>query len=104
VLEIALWVLFAWLHEIATHSPLLALTSAEADSGKTTLCGVLKNLAPRAYTGAELTGPGVYRICDRLHPTLVVDDADQLFEPGRMPVSWARLLQEKAPRGRRAHC
>ena len=93
---IGLWVCFAWLHaEIAVHSPLLVLTSAEGDAGKTTACGVIQLMTPRSYAAAELTAPNLYRFVDHLHPTLIVDDADKLLE--RRPdllhiinVSWTR--------------
>jgi putative DNA primase/helicase len=76
-----LWIFFAWLHaDIAVHSPILVFTSADADSGKTTACGVLQLLTSRAYAAAELTGPGLYRFVDHVHPTLIIDDADRLFE------------------------
>jgi hypothetical protein len=75
-----LWICFAWLHDIAVHSPILVLTSADADAGKTTACGVLQYLTPRAYAAAELTGPNLYRFVDQERPTLIVDDADRLFE------------------------
>jgi putative DNA primase/helicase len=76
----ALWIMFAWLHKnIAVHSPMLAFRSAEIDSGKTTACGVLKFLTPRAYTAGEMTGPSLYRFVDRVHPTLIIDDADKLL-------------------------
>ena len=93
---IVLWVCCAWLHaEIAVHSPLLVLTSAEGDAGKTTACSVIQLMTPRSYAAAELTGPNLYRFVDHLHPTLIVDDADKLLE--RKPdlvhiinVSWTR--------------
>jgi Protein of unknown function (DUF3631) len=94
-LAIALWICFAWLHDIAVHSPHLAFTSPEGDSGKTTACGVIKFLTPRAYLAAELTSPNLYRFADHMRPTLIIDDADQLFQ--RRPelahivnVSWTR--------------
>jgi uncharacterized protein DUF3631 len=74
-----LWIAFAWVNEIAVHSPLLVFTGADADIGKTTACGVLKFLTPRAYAGAELTGPALYRFVDHVHPTLIIDDADRLL-------------------------
>jgi hypothetical protein len=55
------------------------VSSAEKDSGKSTLLGVLGFIVPRAYPTVELTGPGLYRIVDLLHPTLIVDEADKLF-------------------------
>jgi hypothetical protein len=36
-IAITLWLLFSWVHEVAVHSPLLIATSAEPDSGKSTL-------------------------------------------------------------------
>jgi hypothetical protein len=76
---ITLWIAFAWVHEIAVHSPILRIISGDADAGKTTLCGVLKHLTPRAYAAAEPTGPSLYRFIDQVHPTLIIDDADNLF-------------------------
>ena len=76
---ICLWVMFAWVHEIAVYSPLLIVTSAEADSGKTTTLGVIGLVTPRPYPAVEMTGPNVYRIVDHLKPTFIIDEADQLF-------------------------
>jgi putative DNA primase/helicase len=95
VLAITLWIAFAWVHEIAVHSPILRITSGDADTGKTTLCGVLRYLTPRAYAAAEPTGPSLYRFVDQVHPTLIIDDADNLFlrKPDLVHiinVSWTR--------------
>jgi putative DNA primase/helicase len=80
MLAMTLWVAFAWLHQnIAVHSPMLVFKSAEIDSGKTTACGVLKLLTPRAYTAGEMSGPSLYRLVDRVHPTLIIDNADKLL-------------------------
>ena len=81
VLAIALWVTLAWVHEVtATHSPYLVATSAEPDSGKTTTLGVLGFVVPKPFTAAEPTGPAIYRFVDREKPTLLVDEADDLFQ------------------------
>jgi hypothetical protein len=92
---ITLWICFAWCHEVATHSPILEFLGADADTGKTTACGVVGFLTPRARTAAELTGPSFFHLIDHLHPTLIIDDADQLLQ--RRPdlahlinVSWSR--------------
>jgi hypothetical protein len=37
-------------------------------------------LVPKPFTSAELTGPTAFRAIDREHPTLVIDEADRLFE------------------------
>ena len=51
---ISLWTMFAWVHELAVHSPLLVITSPEPDTGKTTTLGVLHRLTPRSYLAAEI--------------------------------------------------
>ena len=79
-IAVVLCVAMAWLHnEIATHSPILVLTSAEEDSGKSTTLGVLERLTPCPYSGVELTGPNVFHIVDQRQPTLLMDEADKLF-------------------------
>ena len=79
-IAIALWTMMAWTHDIAAyHSVYLVVTSAEPDSGKTTLLGVLKFLVPKPFTGAEPTGPSIFRFVDREKPTLLIDEADDLF-------------------------
>ena len=75
----ALWTMTAWAHEGATHSPILAAISVEPDSGKSTLLGVLRFLVPKPFVSVEPTGPSVYRTVDRDHPTLIIDEADDLF-------------------------
>jgi hypothetical protein len=77
---VALWVMLSWVHNaIATHSPYLIVTSAEPDSGKTTLLGVLERLTPKPKIATELTGPALFRTVDQVHPTLIIDEADTLF-------------------------
>ena len=81
VLAMALWIAMAWIYEIAaTHSVILVATSAAENSGKTTALGIVRFLTPKPYLAAELTGPNVYRFVDREKPTLIVDDADDLFK------------------------
>jgi hypothetical protein len=74
-----LWTTMAWAQEGATHFPILAAISVEPDSGKSTLLGVLRFLAPKPFVSVEPTGPSVYRTVDREHPTLIIDEADDLF-------------------------
>jgi putative DNA primase/helicase len=70
------------------------------------VCGVLKFLTPRAYSAAEMSGPSLYRFVDRVHPTLIIDDADKLLQ--RKPelahiinVGWTRgtLIPRVGPYG-----
>ena len=73
-LAIALWIMFAWVHEIAVHSTYLVFTGPEGDEGKSTACGVVKLLAPRSYAVTEPNAANVYRIADHRCPTLIIDD------------------------------
>jgi chemotaxis protein histidine kinase CheA len=76
-----LWAAHCWLydHNVPTYSPILAPTSAEPDSGKTTLVAVVGRTAPRFSLNVEMTGPSLYRYVDAVKPTLVIDEADDLF-------------------------
>jgi hypothetical protein len=83
-----LWAGHAWLYEHATivrsvllvHSPLLAFTSAEPDSGKTTAGGVVGRACPRFSMNVEITGPSLFRFVDARKPTMFISEADDLLE------------------------
>jgi hypothetical protein len=57
----------------------MLITSSDPDSGKTTVLIILQYIAPKAYLSAELTGPTLFRFVDREKPTMLLDDADDLF-------------------------
>jgi hypothetical protein len=78
---VVLWAAHCWLydHAVPIHSPILAPTSAEPDSGKTTLIAVVGRTVPRYSLNIEMTGPSLYRFVDAVKPTLVIDEADDLF-------------------------
>jgi Protein of unknown function (DUF3631) len=79
-LAVALWILMAWTHQkVATHSPILMVTSAEASSGKSTLLGVLQFLVPRALSSVGISPAALYRSIEKWGPTLVIDEADTAF-------------------------
>jgi putative DNA primase/helicase len=74
---IALWVLLTWVHEqAAVHSPILLATSAEANSGKSTLLGVIGFLVRRSLLSISITGPALFRSIERWQPTFAIDEAD----------------------------
>ena len=75
----ALWVMFSWVHEVATHSPILVATSAEAESGKSTLLGVVAFLVPRSITTIEISPAALYRSIDRWTPSFIVDEFDTVL-------------------------
>ena len=92
----ALWVLFAWAHEIAAvHSPILLVTSPEANSGKTTLLSLIGFLVPRALFCVEISEATLFRGIELWQPTIIVDEADVILvnnEPLRSVINsgWTR--------------
>jgi hypothetical protein len=102
-LSIALWIMLAWVHEVAAYfSPYLLITAPDIDSGKTTLgLDVLGKLTPRPFSVGEPTAAVIYRTADEYRPTFLCDDVDTLFQ--REPdlasifkISWKR--DKKIPR------
>ena len=95
-LTVALWVMFAWVHEAAAvHSPILLVTSAEANSGKTQLVGLVTHLVPRAISGTGISEAALFRSIEKWQPTIIVDEADVLLvdnEPLRAVINsgWTR--------------
>jgi hypothetical protein len=72
------------LHEqLASISPILAVTAPLSKSGKTTLLELVAAMSWRPTLNVRLTGPQLYRTVDRDKPTLVIDEADQMFEHRR---------------------
>jgi putative DNA primase/helicase len=79
-LTVALWVAFSWLHDAAVHSPILLVSSPEAECGKSTLLGLVGLLTPRGFVVVELSTAIIYRVIEAWRPTFVVDEADDAFK------------------------
>src|SRR5262249_9986027 len=71
---------FTYVAEVATHAPKLVYTFPDKDAGKSTALHVQRRMVQRAYPAVEVTGAVLYRIIDRLKPTLCLDEADSLFK------------------------
>jgi putative DNA primase/helicase len=80
VLASSLWVMFAWVHEAAVHSPILLVSSPEPECGKSTLLGLIKYMTPRGETFSDVTAQVLYRMIEKWHPTMLVDEADDAFK------------------------
>jgi putative DNA primase/helicase len=79
-LAIALWIMLSWVHdEVATHSPLLVITSAEPMSGKTTALAVVALLIPRSIRSVEITEAALYRSIRRWQPSFAIDEFDSVL-------------------------
>jgi putative DNA primase/helicase len=79
-LAIALWIMFAWVHdEVATHSPILNVNSAEPESGKTTTLGLVSFLAPRCVSSVEISEAALYRAIQLWQPSFAIDEFDSVL-------------------------
>jgi putative DNA primase/helicase len=75
----ALWVALSWVHDAATFSPMLVVTSAEPMSGKTTLLRIISFLCPRSISTVEVSEAALYRAIDKFQPTFVIDEFDTVL-------------------------
>jgi hypothetical protein len=73
-----LWSLHAHVYHRFMISPRLALRSPMPGCGKTTKLDVLALLTPRSKRVDNTTAAALYRGIDRHHPTLAIDEADNL--------------------------
>src|SRR5262249_1131899 len=79
-LTIALWIVFSWVHdEIAVYSPILLITSAESESGKSTTMGVISFLMPRCISSVEISEAALYRAIERWHPSFAIAALDNVL-------------------------
>jgi putative DNA primase/helicase len=91
-LTAALWTMFAWVHDdVAVHSPILLVTSAESESGKSTTLGLLSFLIPRAIASVEISKGALYRSIQLWQPSFLIDEFDQVLASASKDESQAEL-------------
>jgi putative DNA primase/helicase len=76
---VALWIGQSWIHAHATYSPILFVTSAERDSGKSTLMGIIGFMVRRSLLSVGISAAALYRSIEKWHPSFVIDEADDAF-------------------------
>jgi putative DNA primase/helicase len=76
---VAMWVGQSWVHEHATYSPILFVTSPERDSGKSTLMGIIGFLVRRSLLSVGISAAALYRSIEKWHPSFVIDECDEAF-------------------------
>jgi hypothetical protein len=77
-IAVSLWTLHTHVYSRYMHTPRLALRSPVADCGKTTLLDILSRLTARADKFDSITTAAIYHLIDATHPTLLIDEADNL--------------------------
>jgi hypothetical protein len=79
-LVIALWVVLSWVHDdIAVHSPILNINSAEPESGKSTTMGLIAFLMPKCIASVEVSEAAIYRAIKRWQPSFCFDEFDSIL-------------------------
>jgi hypothetical protein len=75
---IALWVMHSHVFRRFMVTARLALRSPVAGCGKTVLLDVISKLAAAAEKFDSITTAAIFRLIDESHPTLLIDEADNL--------------------------
>ena len=79
-LTISLWTMFSWVHnDIAIYSPILLITSAESECGKSTTLGLLAHLAPHAIASVDISKAALYRSIQVWQPSFIIDEFDTVL-------------------------
>ncbi|MCM5570055.1 DUF3631 domain-containing protein [Burkholderiaceae bacterium FT117] len=77
---LALWVLFTYVIDSATHAPLLVLTSPVKRCGKSRTFDVLARLVRRPLPTSNVTVAALFRVIEQHMPTVLLDELDALLE------------------------
>ena len=60
-------------------APILNITSAEPESGKSTTLGLIKFLAPRCLPSVEISEAALYRSIELWQPSFAIDEFDTVL-------------------------
>ena len=78
-LAIALWIIRAHCDDAFSISPRLAILSPVKRCGKTTLLEIIAKLLPRPLPTSNVTASVIFRVIEKLHPSLLIDEADSFM-------------------------
>jgi hypothetical protein len=79
-IAVALWIAHTHALDAVEQSPVLAITSPVKQSGKSRLLEVISTLVPVPWTVERPSEAVLYRRIERDRPTLLMDEADTIFE------------------------
>lgn len=75
----ALWCAATWLADDANVCPILLINAPEKACGKTQLLTVVGKLVPRPAQAAGITPAVLFRMIEKFHPTLLVDEIETVL-------------------------
>jgi hypothetical protein len=73
---LALWVMFTWVIDQVSVSPILAVSSPEKRCGKTTVISLLGQLVCKPLLAANISAAALFRTIELWQPTMIIDEAD----------------------------
>src|SRR5262249_28039287 len=79
---IAAWVAAARLQELWDKVPHLAVASPEKRCGKTTPLDLLPQVPPRPRYTTNISPASLYRVIEKEHPTLLMDESQSISRRG----------------------
>src|SRR5450759_3526577 len=77
-IAIALWILHSHVYSHSAVTPRLALTSPVRGCGKTTVLRLIELLGSKTQRMDSVSSAAIYWLIEQSHPTLLVDEADNL--------------------------
>src|ERR1700686_4940369 len=75
---VSLWIMHTFVYRRFTVTPRLTLSSPVRGCGKTTLLDLAEALCVRPLKSDSITAASIYHAVDREHPTLLIDEGDNL--------------------------
>jgi hypothetical protein len=81
-ITVALWVFFTYLvnEPYVQVSPYLVLSSPDKRCGKTRLLELIERLVWRGYAVSDISKSGFFRLIEKFHPSLLVDEAHKVLK------------------------
>lgn len=77
---VTLWIVLTWLIDITHVAPLLLITAAERESGKTQLLSLAAMMSRCSMTLSNSTTAFLFRVIQKWQPTLFIDEADTFMK------------------------
>ncbi len=75
----SLWVCACWFADEINCAPILLINAPEKACGKTQLLTVLSKLAPRSIQAANISSSVLFRMIEKLKPTLFIDEIETML-------------------------
>ena len=77
---IALWLVVTHLLHVVDVAPILSIASPTHRCGKTTLLGILAELAAKPLATSNIMPAGLFRVVEKYQPTLLIDEGDSFLK------------------------